>query len=761
MGYKVSFLVDTGATRSTVRSAEVPKLPLSGRIIRVVGVANQYLTNPITDPVQVEIGNFQGLHRFVVCDSSPVSLLGRDLLCKTKCSITCSYDGIEVQTNSDDEGDEGQFSEEETGTANEDYPLITLFPMLTMIDLPVELQGTVTERVWDLIGKEVGLIKGVEPVKVQVKPNAVFPQVPQHHMAQDVLIEVSQIIADFLKQGVLKEVLSSPCNSPIRGLKKPCGKVRIVQDLRKINEIVVKCFPIVPNLAVIMFQVPCDAEWFTIIDLSQAFFSIPLHEDSQFLFSFKFLDKVYSWCRIPQGFSESPSIFNQILKKDLESLVLPFNSTLVQYIDDLLIASKTRDNCKYDTIALLNPLGKNGHKVSPKKLQYCQKEVKYLGHLIERGSRRILKERITAILQMDPPTTKRDVRMFLGMVGYCRQWIPNFSIISKPLMRLTGKEIKDEPYTIALSKEELESFMELRECMCRAPALGMPDYTKPFLLFCHERDACSLSVLTQVHGGANRPVAYFSATLDPVTAALPGCLCAVAAVGQSLTQCEGIVMGYPLTVMVPHSVEILLPQTKTQHMTNARLTKYETIILGSPNVSLKQCTVLNPATLLPAENTEINNEEEFEHDCLEVTELCTKPRPDIQDTQLKENDCIMFVDGSCLRDSVRTLRAGYAVCTIAGIIEASWLEKVFSVQVAELIALTKACHAAVNLRVTFYTDSRYGFGIVHDFGQMWLQRGFMTSSGSPVKNGEQIKDLLLAIQLPLEIALRGGCCPTS
>ncbi|KAJ1125189.1 hypothetical protein NDU88_003624 [Pleurodeles waltl] len=339
------------------------------------------------------------------------------------------------------------------------------------------------------------------------------------------------------------------------------------------------------------------------------------------------------------------------------------------------------------------------------------------------------------------------------MVGYCRQWIPNFSIISKPLIKLTGKEIKDEPYTIALSKEELESFMELRECMCMASALGMPDYTKPFLLFCHERVACSLSVLTQVHGGANRPVAYFSATLDPVTAALPGCLRAVAAVGQSLTQCEGIVMGYPLTVIVPHSVEILLTRSKTRLMTNTCLTKYETIILGSPNVSLKRCTVLNPATLLPVENTEINNEEEFKHDCLEVTELCTKPRPDIQDTQLKENDCIMFVEGSCLRDSVGTLRAGYAVCTVAGIIEASWLEKVFSAQVAELIALTKACHAAVNLRVTIYTDSRYGFGIVYDFGQLWSQRGFMTSSGSPVKNGEQIKDLLHAIQLPLEIAV--------
>ncbi|KAJ1164638.1 hypothetical protein NDU88_005073 [Pleurodeles waltl] len=295
-----------------------------------------------------------------------------------------------------------------------------------------------------------------------------------------------------------------------------------------------------------------------------------------------------------------------------------------------------------------------------------------------------MKERITTILQMSPPKTRKEVRKFLGMVSYCRQWIPNLSTLAKLLLKLTQKDVQDE---IMLKKDEMDAFIELKECMCRAPALGMPDYTKPFTLFCHKCDACSLSVLTQAHVGVNRPVAYFSATLDPVTAALQGCLRAAAAVGISLNQSEGIVMGHPVTVMVPHSVEILLTRSRTQHMTGARLTRYETGILGSPNVQLKRCTTLNPATFFPSENVEIENAEDIEHDFLQVTEFSPKPRPDIKDTRLEENDQIIFVDGSCLRDAAGILKAGYAVCTITGVLEASWLQGIYSAQEIEALKL--------------------------------------------------------------------------
>ena len=155
-------------------------------------------------------------------------------------------------------------------------------------------------------------------MKIQVKERAKLPIIRLYKLSKEAEDGMRLVIDQMVEQGILRQVVSSPCNSPVMGIKKPSGKWRIVQDLRWINDIVVPGYPVVPNPAVILFQIPQDAEWFTVIDLCQAFFSIPLHKDSQYLFGFSFLDKVYVWCRIQQGFLESPSISTQILKKDLE-----------------------------------------------------------------------------------------------------------------------------------------------------------------------------------------------------------------------------------------------------------------------------------------------------------------------------------------------------------------------------------------------------------------------------------------------------------
>ncbi len=74
--------------------------------------------------------------------------------------------------------------------------------------------------------------------------------------------------------------------------------------------------------------------YFTVVDLANAFFSVPVEEKSQFWFAFDFDNKGYTFTRLCQGYCESPTIYNEALRRSLEPLTLPSGTALLQYVDD-------------------------------------------------------------------------------------------------------------------------------------------------------------------------------------------------------------------------------------------------------------------------------------------------------------------------------------------------------------------------------------------------------------------------------------------
>ncbi|XP_073525180.1 uncharacterized protein [Phyllobates terribilis] len=84
----------------------------------------------------------------------------------------------------------------------------------------------------------------------------------------------------------------------------------------------------------------------------------------------------HTWTRLPQGFLNSPTIFSQALSNNLADLVLPCGSILIQYVDDLLLCSVSKDESLKDTEALLCFLAENGQKAELAKLQLCQTKEK-------------------------------------------------------------------------------------------------------------------------------------------------------------------------------------------------------------------------------------------------------------------------------------------------------------------------------------------------------------------------------------------------
>lgn len=278
--------------------------------------------------------------------------------------------------------------------------------------------------------------------------------------------------------------------------------------------------PVVLNPYTPLSLLPAQVKWFTCLDLKDAFFCPRLEPASQPILAFEWEDLYtgrkteLTWTRLPQGFKNSPTLFGEALAMNLTAFPgEALNCTLLQYVEDLLLASPSQEDCWKGTQALLALLLDTGYKVSWKKAQICKNTVRYLGFIVSEGYRILGPERKQAICAISQPGTKKEVQGFLGAAEFCQIWIPGFSNIVKPLYDATvgsGKEPLD------WGPKQEEAFDEIKGLLTRAPALELPDVMREFNLFIHEKNHTALGVLTQTVGPWQQPVAYLSKRLDPV-----------------------------------------------------------------------------------------------------------------------------------------------------------------------------------------------------------------------------------------------------
>lgn len=102
------------------------------------------------------------------------------------------------------------------------------------------------------------------------------------------------------------------------------------------------------------------------------------------------------------------------------------------------------------------------------------------------------------------------MRTFLGLVGYYRQFIPNFATRAAPLHELTGK---NQPNRISWRKETKEAFEDLRAALCEEPVLVSPNFAKKFVLQTDASEVGIGAVLSQIQDEVEHPVMYLSRKL--------------------------------------------------------------------------------------------------------------------------------------------------------------------------------------------------------------------------------------------------------
>lgn len=319
--------------------------------------------------------------------------------------------------------------------------------------------------------------------------------------------EIDSQIEKMLKANII-EPSCSMWSSPVVLVRKRNGEIRMCVDYRKLNAVTKPIsFPLPQLHDVFDAMTEARPQYFSLLDLRSGYHQIPLDRSTMEKSSFVTHSGQYQYLRLPFGLSTGPSSFQCLMARIFHGI--NFKSVLC-YIDDLLIYSQTFDDHIQHIQEVFKRLKDANLKLHPGKCQFGVSKIMYLGHVLSPKGMEVDKSKIDVIETYPRPTTQKEIRAFLGLAGYYRKFIQNFSKMADPLNRLLRQGmdfIWDDACETA--------FTNLKEALSSTPVLVFPDTSKPYVINC---DACTVGigyVLAQEdESGREHPICYGGRSLS-------------------------------------------------------------------------------------------------------------------------------------------------------------------------------------------------------------------------------------------------------
>ena len=231
------------------------------------------------------------------------------------------------------------------------------------------------------------------------------------------------------------------------------------------------------------------AKYFSTSDLRAGYHHIGLTTDSIPKTAFTSPFGKYEYVKVPFRPAQAPAYFQELMTGVLKDL--PF---AMAYLDDIIIYSATPEEHLLHIKTVFKKLRHAKLSMKLSKCHFFAKEIQYLGHILGVEGIKPVPAKTEAIKAMHPPVNPKQVRAFLGLVGYYRKFIKNFAKIAKPLTMLTRMDVK-----FKWKETHHCPFMKLKDAIIQAPILRYPDTTKPYIVYTDASDDACGAQLSQIH----------------------------------------------------------------------------------------------------------------------------------------------------------------------------------------------------------------------------------------------------------------------
>lgn len=318
--------------------------------------------------------------------------------------------------------------------------------------------------------------------------------------------EVQKQIKEMLDKNIIRPS-SSPWSAPIWIVEKKLDasgkkKWRLVIDYRKLNDKTTPDRYPIPNVTDILDKLG-RSQYFSVLDLASGFHQIEIHPNSIKKTAFSVDNGHYEFLRMPFGLKNAPSTFQRVMDEVLKDLQ---NKICMVYMDDIIIFSTSLQEHIQNLKLVFNKLREAQLRIQLDKCEFLRKEVQFLGHVVTPAGIKPNPAKILAIQNFPIPKTQKEIKSFLGLLGYYRKFINNFAKITKPLTNCLKKNKK-----IIHDDEFKNCFILCKNLLTSEPVLAYPDFSKPFELVTDASNYAIGCVLQQ----NGHPISYASRTLNP------------------------------------------------------------------------------------------------------------------------------------------------------------------------------------------------------------------------------------------------------
>ncbi|KAL0549281.1 hypothetical protein IC582_013762 [Cucumis melo] len=308
---------------------------------------------------------------------------------------------------------------------------------------------------------------------IELEPGTVPISRAPYRMAPAELKELKVQLQELLDKGFIRPSVS-PWGAPVLFVKKKDGSMRLCIDYRELNKVTVKNRYPLPRIDDLFDQLQ-GATVFSKIDLRSGYHQLRIKDEDIPKTAFRSRYGHYEFIVMSFGLTNAPAVFmdlmNRVFREFLDTFVIVF-------IDDILIYSKTEAEHEEHLRMVLQTLRDNKLYAKFSKCEFWLKQVSFLGHVVSKAGVSVDPAKIEAVTGWTRPSTVSEVRSFLGLAGYYRRFVENFSRIATPLTQLTRK---GAPFVWSKACED--SFQTLKQKLVTAPVLTVPDGSGSFVIY--------------------------------------------------------------------------------------------------------------------------------------------------------------------------------------------------------------------------------------------------------------------------------------